>query len=75
MHIYFNLVDRYESSSNINQAFYIKHLLIAIFSKIPIFVHILPAPLYTISIAQAPSLCCFQKEFVIACPAIIAHKV
>jgi hypothetical protein len=40
---------------------------------IPVFVHILSAPLYTITIAWVPLI--YQKEFVIACPAIDAQKV
>jgi hypothetical protein len=40
------------------------------------FLHILPAPLYTVAIALAASLSLFkQKEFLIARPAIIAQKI
>jgi hypothetical protein len=40
----------------------------------PIFLHILPELLYTVIIAQAASLCLFQK-FVVARPAVFAQKV
>jgi hypothetical protein len=66
----------YEWNLNINRTIY-KHLLITFFPQkvIPIFLHILPTHLYNFAITWAPSLCLFQKEFVVAHPAIIAQKV
>jgi hypothetical protein len=42
---------------------------------IPIFLHILSTPLYTIAITQAASLCPIQKKSVVAHPAITAQKL
>jgi len=45
------------------------------FVHVPVFLHILPSPLYTADIAPATSLCPLQKKFVVACPSIVAQKV
>jgi hypothetical protein len=42
---------------------------------VPVFLHIISAPLYTFAIACEASLCPFQKKFVVARPTILAQKV
>jgi len=66
----------YNGSSNINLTSFYKNLLTINFCQkiIPVFLRILPASLYTTTIAWAASLCSFHKKFVIACPAITAQK-
>jgi len=48
--------------------------MISFRTVITIFLHILPAPLYTVEIVWATSLCPFQKTFVIIRPAIFGSK-
>jgi len=52
----------YEDSSNIKLYFYETLLITFFFQKlIPIFLRILPAPVYTVAIYRTDSLCPFQK--------------
>jgi hypothetical protein len=40
---------------------------------LPVFLHILPAPLYAITITWAPLLCTFQNKLVVVHSAIITQ--
>jgi hypothetical protein len=67
----------YDGRSNIHRTFFYKHLLITIFFKEVrlIFQRILPTLTYTIAIAQAGSLCPFQKKSAVARLDIVAYKI
>jgi hypothetical protein len=51
---------------------FIKNLTTIFFKRTNTYFSTIPAPLSTVAIAWAPSLCSFQKEFVIALPDIVA---
>jgi len=66
----------YVRISNINWTFLYKRFINHLFFQnvVPIFLNLLPAPLYTFAITLAASLSLYQKKFVVACPAIVVQE-